>query len=82
MLIEGLSPEVYASYWGHTYTEDGIMFYNFSSEKHEKDTEWYKAFIQAIDRQIEKIKQNPQHYNNDDADNLRKLREYVETLAF
>ena len=62
ILIEGMSPEDYASLWGcdasgdtaPNLPGDGSMFYNYGSENQAYTTEYLASFLAAIDRTIEK----------------------------
>lgn len=80
-----LSPEEYAALWGSDpwYDNpprergDGYMFYNFGSDKHKKDNQWYLSFAEAIGRTMRGFLNNPEK----DIEDLTRLREWVVLLA-
>lgn len=75
-LIAGLEPKMYASLWGDETCRGGL-FYNYSSEKIEKDIEWYLKFLLAIDDTMVDVCANEEEYEKDDLLNLAKLRVWV-----
>ncbi len=78
-------PEEYAALWGGepAYDRppmkkgDGVMFYNFGSDKVTKDKQWLIEFAAAIDRQISCLICSPQK----DAEDLTTLKHWVLWLA-
>lgn len=94
LLIEGVSPEEYASYWGcdssydhlPNHKGDGALFYNFSSERQDRTPEWLLKFVGAIDRTLQgqkhmlELKMSPVREHRQNVKNLGKLRDYVTGL--
>lgn len=65
--------EGYAASWGDDRTEDGIMFYNFSVDGHDK--EFLGRFVPVIERTIIKVDKNPETWNPNEVDTLNELKE-------
>ena len=77
--IKGMTPKDYASIWGHTKSEIGVMFYNFSSERQEKTEAWLTSFAEGIKNFITLCPFDDSNAKKDKSD-LHKLYRHVKWL--
>ena len=81
-----LSPEEFAAQWGAdpvymhapNLPGDGYLFYNFSVEQ--DDLNFLIRFIPAIQRTIQFVEQNPDHFHDEDVADLEDFLDYVKAL--
>jgi hypothetical protein len=73
--IGGVSPGEYAAQWGHTNSQAGAHFYNYSSGKQKKDKKFYDEFIHGKGGIKDTLLRAT---DGTDKENLKKLLQHVE----